>query len=105
MENQKELVVILKKPNGETMVIKGPDFVSYPNPSQPYWTVVKDKEEIRTSGEVWVEKALKGNEVVCEDSVICTGTTCFHRLPHPRAEECGKSCELDRAANCRPYRI
>ncbi|HET6515324.1 MAG TPA: hypothetical protein VFG09_09220 [Thermodesulfovibrionales bacterium] len=105
MENLKEILVVLKKPDGETVVIREPDYVTYPDASQPYWTVVKDKTEIRTSGEVWVEKALVGNEVICEDSVVCTGTKCFHRLPHPRSEECGKSCEVDRAANCRPYRI
>jgi hypothetical protein len=105
MESLKEILVVLKKPDGETVVIREPDFVSYPNPSQPYWTIVKEKTEIRTSGEVWVEKAMRGNEVVCEDSVVCTGMRCFHKLPHPKAEDCGKFCELDRAANCKPYRI
>ncbi len=105
MESQKEILVSLKKPDGKTLVIQSPDYVSYPNPSQPYWIIVKDKLEIRTTGEVWVERALKGDEVVCEDAVVCTGTRCFHKLPHPKAEDCGSSCELDKAANCRPYRI
>ncbi len=105
MENLKEILVVLKKPDGETVVIHEPDYVSYPNPSQSYWTIVKDKTEIRTTGEVWVEKALRGNEVVCEESVVCTGTRCFHRLPHPESKDCGTFCEIDRAANCRPYRI
>lgn len=105
MENLTEVLVVLRKPDGETVVIREPDLVSYPEPARPYWTVVKEKTEICTSGEVWVEKALKGNEVVCEESVICTGTRCFHKLPHPKAEDCGTFCEADRAANCRPYRI
>ncbi|HAM51573.1 MAG TPA: hypothetical protein DCP92_13125, partial [Nitrospiraceae bacterium] len=95
----------LKKPDGETVVIREPNYISYPDPSHPYWTVVKEKTEIRTSGEVWVEKALKGSEVVCEDSVVCTGTRCLHRFPHPRSEDCGKFCELDRSTNCSPYKI
>ncbi|MCL5024146.1 MAG: hypothetical protein M1497_12425 [Nitrospirae bacterium] len=105
MEKLKEILVMLRKPDGETMVVQEPDYVSYPDPSRPYWTIVKEKSEIRTSGEVWVEKALKGDEVVCEDSVSCTGEKCFHKLPHPKAGDCGEFCELDRAANCRPYRI
>ncbi|HXX56516.1 MAG TPA: hypothetical protein VEI96_00780 [Thermodesulfovibrionales bacterium] len=105
MANLKETLVILKKPDGETVVIRDPDFVSYPDASQPYWSIVKENNEIRTTGEVWVEKGLKGDEVFCEDSVICTGVRCFHKLPHPQAKDCGSSCELDRAANCRPYRI
>ncbi len=105
MEKRKEIFVSLKKPDGETLVIQTPDFVGYPSPSQPYWTIVKDKLEIHTTGEVWVEKGLQGNEVVCEDSVVCTGTRCFHKLPHPKSEDCGNFCEADRAANCRPYRI
>lgn len=105
MKDPEETLVVLKKPDGGTMVIAEPDFVGYPDASQPYWTIVKGKTEIRANGEVWVEKTLKGDEVVCEDSVVCTGTRCFHKLPHPKAEECGKFCELDKAANCRPYRI
>jgi hypothetical protein len=105
METPKEILVMLKKPDGETVVVREPDYVDYPEPSRPYWTVVKEKTEIRTTGEVWIEKALKGNEVVCEESVVCTGTRCFHKLPHPKSEDCGEFCELDRAANCRPYRI
>ncbi|MEW6587204.1 MAG: hypothetical protein AB1442_16535 [Nitrospirota bacterium] len=89
---------MLKKPDGETVVVRDPDCVSYPDPSQPYWIIVKEKDEIRTTGEVWVEKNLSGNEVVCEDSVVCTGTRCFHRIPHERTEECGKFCKgADRA--------
>ncbi len=105
MENPKEVLVALKKPDGETMVVREPDYVGYPNPSQPYWTIVKEKTEIHTTGEVWIEKSLKGNEVVCEDSVVCTGTRCFHKLPHPKSGDCGAFCEADRAANCRPYKI
>lgn len=105
MGDRKEILVSLKKPEGETVIIREPDYVGYPNPSQPYWTIIKDTVEIHTTGEVWVEKALKGDEVVCEDSVVCTGTRCFHKLPHPRSEDCGTSCEVDRAASCKPYRI
>lgn len=105
MEDKKEILVSLKKPDGETLVIQEPDYVVYPSASQPFWTVVKDKLEIHTTGEVWIEKALKGNEVVCEDAVVCTGTRCFHKLPHPKSEDCGNFCEADKAANCRPYRI
>ncbi len=105
MEDLKVTLVSLKKPDGETLVIQLPDYVGYPSESQPYWTIVKDKMEIHTTGEVWVEKSLKGNEVVCEDAVVCTGTRCFHKLPHPKAEDCGSFCEADKAANCRPYRI
>jgi hypothetical protein len=106
MANPKETLVILKKPDGETVVIRDPDYVSYPDLSRPYWTIVKDKDEIHTTGEVWVEKGLSGDEVICEESVVCTGTRCFHKLPHPKSEDCGGFCEgVDRAANCRPYRI
>ena len=106
MANEKETRVLLKKPDGGTLVISDPDFVGYPDASQPYWTIVKGKTEIRATGEVWVEKALKGNEVLCEDSVVCTGTRCFHRLPHTKTEECGKFCEGEKSVhNCTPYRI
>jgi len=106
MSSLKETVVVLKKPNGETLVVHDPDHVTYPDSSQPYWIIVKDKNEIRTTGEVWVERALAGNEVVCQDSVVCTGIRCFHKFPHPKSEECGKVCTgLDRAQSCRPYRI
>ncbi len=106
MKNPKVTLVVIKKPDGGTMVIHDPDFVSYPDAAQPYWTIVKDKEEIRTTGEVWVEKALRGDEVFCEDSVVCTGERCFHRLPHPKSEDCDKSCErMDMPKSCRPYRI
>lgn len=106
MTKPKVKQVMLKKPGGETIEIRNPDYVGYPDPSQPFWTIVKDNDEIRTSGEVWVESTLSGNELVCEDSVVCTGTRCFHRLPHPRSKECGTFCEgADRAMSCRPYRI
>lgn len=106
MANPKETLAVLKKPDGETVVIPDPDFVRYPDASQPFWTIVKGETEIRTTGEVWVEKALKGNEVVCEDSVVCTGARCFHRLPHTKTEECGKFCEGEKSShNCTPYRI
>ncbi len=106
MTSPRETLVVLKKPDGETVVIPDPDFVGYPDVSQPYWTIVKGNKEIRATGEVWVEKALKGNEVVCEESVVCTGTRCFHRLPHTKTEECGNVCEGEsRAHNCSPYRI
>lgn len=105
MANEKITLVVLRKPDGETVTIHEPDFVGYPSPSQPYWTIAKEKTEIHSTGEVWIEKKLSGNEVVCEDSVVCTGTRCFHKLPHPKSEECGSFCEADRAANCKPYRI
>jgi len=105
MANLKVTRVILKKPDGETLVIEDPDYVGYPDASQPYWSVVKEKNEVRTTGEVWIEKTLLGSEVVCEDSAVCTGTRCFHRVPHERAEECGKFCEGERVHNCTPYRI
>ena len=44
----KETPVVLKKSNGETIMVRNPDHVSYPDPSQPYWVIVKDKDEIRT---------------------------------------------------------
>ena len=31
MANSKETLVILKKPDGETVVIRDPDYVSYPD--------------------------------------------------------------------------
>ena len=55
MANPKETLVILKKPDGETVVIRDPDHVSYPEPSQPYWTIVKDKDKIHT-GQVGSKK-------------------------------------------------
>jgi hypothetical protein len=106
MDKPKETLVVLKKPGGETVVIPDPDFVGYPDAAQPYWTVVKGTTEIRANGEVWVEKALKGDEVICEESVVCTGTRCFHRVPHTKTEECGSFCEGEKSAhNCTPYRI
>lgn len=106
MADRKEILVIVKKPDGETIVIRDPEYLSYPDSSQPYWVIVKDKNEIRTTGQVWVESVLGGNEVICEDSVVCTGMRCFHRLPHERTEECGKFCEgANRAHDCTPYRI
>ena len=106
MPKGKGTVAMLRKPGGETVVVHDPDHVSYPDPSQPYWIVVKGRNEIRTTGEVWIEKSLTGNEVVCEDSVVCTGTRCFHRIPHERTDECGKFCAGDnRSHDCSPYRI
>lgn len=104
--NGGEILVVLKKPGGETVVLHDPDYVSYPDSTQPYWVIVKDKTEYRTSGEVWVEKAQRGNEVVCEDSVVCTGVKCFHRIPHLKTGECDRFCEgADKRPNCSPYRI
>lgn len=105
MADLKVTRVILKKPDGETLVIQNPDYVGYPDASQAFWSVVKEHHEIRTTGEVWVEKTLLGSEVVCEDSAVCTGTRCFHRVPHERNEECGKFCEGEKVHNCTPYRI
>jgi hypothetical protein len=106
MAHPKEILVAMKKPDGETVLIHEPDVVRYPESSQPFWTIVKGKTEIRTNGEVWVEKALEGDEVICEESVVCTGTRCFHRLPHTKSEDCGKFCEGEKSShNCTTYRI
>lgn len=32
-------------------------------------------------------------------------TRCFYKLPHPKSKDCGKFRKVDRAANCRPYKI
>jgi hypothetical protein len=106
MPSRKETRVVLKKPDGGTVEISDPDLVKYPDASQPFWSVVKGKDEIRTTGLVWVEKTLQGDEVICEESVVCTGTRCFHRLPHTRTDDCGKFCEGEKNThNCSPYRI
>lgn len=106
MEDRKIRLVIVKGVEGGTRTIHNPDFVGYPDASQPFWTIIKDKEEIRTTGEVWIERELAGDEVFCEDSVVCTGQRCFHRLPHPKSEDCDKACvETESKKSCRPYRI
>jgi hypothetical protein len=61
----KKSPAILNRSDGETVVIRDPNYVSYPELSGPYQTIVKGKDEIHTTGEVWVEKGLIGDGVVC----------------------------------------
>jgi hypothetical protein len=106
MAKNEETAVMLKKPNGETVVIQNPDRLDYPDNAKPYWRIVKGGEEICTTGEVWVEKPFIEGKLVCEESVVCTGTECFHKNPHAAGEECGQFCEtMNKVVRCKPYGI